>query len=306
MGEAHLAYIEEAGKAAMLAATDPMPDDRGQMAVFMDEQIRAHGSERYIWGSLMHYMANYIPRTTLNRTGLSWDDYLLSDLENPKRADYRINVFTTAASMRPEQIAWVKENLQKDGRVLVFVNGAGFCYGDGFEANIRELTGMTVKVDLEDHVDRRFVAVGDDPLSEGVEDLLSGYAGPTFYVDDPEATPRGMLTGTDTVGGAVKRFAGWTSVYISLLGGFTPRLLRNLAEEAGVTPIGPEDDVTYAGNGFVVVHALRSGEKTVRWTRESDLFDLALGETVARGVESYTFPMEAMETRWFRRRPVEE
>jgi hypothetical protein len=95
-------------------------------------------------------------------------------------------------------------------------------------------------------------------------------------------------------------------VYISLLGGFTPRLLRNLAEEAGVTPIGPEDDVTYAGNGFVVVHALRSGEKTVRWTRESDLFDLALGETVARGVESYTFPMEAMETRWFRRRPVEE
>jgi hypothetical protein len=60
---------------------------------------------------------------------------------------------------------------------------------------------------------------------------------------------------------AVKRHPGWTGVYGSILGGFTPRLLRNLAREAGLTPVGPEDDVTFSGNGILTIHALKSGLK---------------------------------------------
>ena len=104
---------------------------------------------------------------------------------------------------------------------------------------------------------------------------------------------------------AVKRFPDWTSVYISRLGGFTPRLLRNLAKEANMTPIGPEDDVTYAGNGFLVIHALKSGEKTLRWQGKSDVIDLETGETIAHGVDTLTFPMKAKETRWFQRRSTQ-
>jgi hypothetical protein len=58
-----------------------------------------------------------------------------------------------------------------------------------------------------------------------------------------------------------KRHANWTSVYSALPGGFTPRFLRGLAREAGLASRDPEDDVTYAGNGFLSIHTLSDGEK---------------------------------------------
>ena len=188
--------------------------------------------------------------------------------------------------------------------MLVFVNAAGFSLGDGFEKNVRELTGMTVRCDLAKTGVYRFAsAASKDPLADGVENLLTESAGPMFYVDDPEATPLAMLSGTDKVGLAVKRFKDWTSVYVALPGAFTPRLLRNLGREAGLTPIGPENDATFAGNGFLVLHALASGEKSLTWKGRSDLIDLTTGTTVVTNSEQYSTKMNASETRWFRRQP---
>lgn len=85
------------------------------------------------------------------------------------------------------------------------------------------------------------------------------------------------------------------------MGSYNPRILRSLAAEAKLTPIGPEDDVTYAGNGLLVIHALPPGDKTLRWQGPCDVVDLTQGETVARQVESITIRMHAQEARWFQR-----
>ena len=88
------------------------------------------------------------------------------------------------------------------------------------------------------------------------------------------------------------------SVYSALPGGFTPQLLRGLAREAGSQPIGPQDDVTYAGNGLVVLHALRDGAKTIRWSGRYDVIDLTSNRRLAQAVEQFTFTAHACETRW--------
>lgn len=300
--DSYLAGVAEANKAAERAAQTPWGDDRGQIAVFCDEQIEDYATRRNIFGASLAMTGHNIAREALTRSGLTWDAYLLSDLDHPKRHDYRLNLFLSSPTITPRQVEWVKRHLQKDGRVLVFVNAAGYALGNRFEENIRELTGMTVRCDLTRPDVYRFTrASGNDPLADGIENLMTESAGPMFYVDDPEATPLAMLSGSDKVGLAVKRFKDWTSVYVALPGGFTPRFLRNLAREANLTPTGPEGDATYAGNGFLVLHALAPGEKTLTWTEPGDLFDLSNGVTVATNAVSYSFPMDALETRWFRR-----
>ncbi|MDZ4198738.1 MAG: hypothetical protein U1E27_05560, partial [Kiritimatiellia bacterium] len=102
-------------------------------------------------------------------------------------------------------------------------------------------------------------------------------------------------------GWALRRFENWTSVYISLPGAITPELVRNIVQEAGLKPIGPVGDMTTAGNGFVTLHALSNGEKTLQWDDLCDLTDLTSGE-IFSGIRSLSFPMKAGETRWFRKR----
>ena len=69
-----------------------------------------------------------------------------------------------------------------------------------------------------------------------------------------------------------------------------------------MVPVGPRENVTYAGNGFIVIHAMTAGEKTLRLEGKSDLFDITTGTTVTKGAESFAIKMEAFETKWFKRR----
>ena len=303
--EDHQKYIAEVRKAAAYAARSPLPADRAQVAVFVDERTVNYATTRQIYGPVINYVGHRFPRTALTRSGLTWDNYLLSDLTNPRRpTHYKMYVFLTSGTITPGQIAYVKNNLQKNGNVVIFLSSAGYCVGKPFEENAQELTGMKVFCDREKSGVYRYVATGKDPLADGVEDLFTESPGPLFYVDDPSATPLARLTGTDKVGLAVKRFPGWTSVYGSLLGGITPRLLRNLAAEARIIPVGPEGDATFSGNGIVTIHALSGGRKTLHWAEPSDVMDLTTGEIVARNVREWSLSMESRTTRWFQRTPT--
>ena len=300
----HLAYIKEACNAASSAVQPPWPQDRGQIAVFSDEEIGGYASRWQNYSQNQWYYGNYAARVPLDRSGLSWDHYLLSDLGNSAIPDYKMYLFLTSASLRPEQINYIQKNLQKKGKFLIFIHNAGWALGDGFEQNIQKLTDMRVKADLDNTKPQQLISTEDDSLSNGIGTIRMDYPGPLFYVEDSSAKTLACYAGTKKAGMAVKRNTGWTSIYIATLGGFNPQLLRNIAAEAAVNPIGPMDDVTYSGNGFLVIHALSAGEKTLRWSGASEIVDLITGETIAHIAESITFPMKYQETRWFHRKPA--
>jgi len=288
-----IASLQEARKAAEESARQPLPSDHGQLAVFCDEELPVFITSKENYGFYASVAGHYSARNALNLSGLSWDGYLLSDVDNPARPRYKINLFLSAASMSPEQIEWIEKNMQKNGNILVFVHAAGYSCGENFSRNIRRLTGMNI-------VEK----AGKEYRFDSLNALFERTKGPLFVVEDETATPITRLSGTDDVVIAVKRFPDWISVYISLPGGFTPSMLRQIAGLAGIIPVGPEGDATYAGNGFMVIHARTSGEKTLRWKGKSTLVDIETGAVAARNAEEYIFSMPAQTTKWFRRLPV--
>ena len=297
--------VKELAAAMSKAAKQPMPDDRAQMGVFIDDEMRNYAS--YDFSKGFNNLSVGIARVTLSRSGVTWDAYNLADLQNPKRAKYKVNMFLASPTISSEQIKWVKANLQKDGNVLVFVNAAGMCSDKGtFEENAFQLTGIKVKYapEVSSYYRIRPLPGINDKIAVGLKDnVLTEFKGPLIYVDDPEAIVFGEVTGNGKTGWAVKRFKDWTSVYISIAGAFTPELLRNIVREAGVEPLGPCNDVTSGGNGFITIHALFDGNKELRWQDKCDLMDLASGEII-KNVNTLSFPMKAGETRWFRKVPT--
>ncbi len=296
----HMKNISEIQKAAMMAAkTDST--DIAQIAVFVDESVGIYNTCPDIYSPKVNYQANFVPRIALDRSGVTWDSYLLSDLENPKLPDYKVYIFLSAAGLQQTQIQFIQHRLQRAGKVLLFLNNAGYFEAAGFTINIKKLTGMHIKQGDANSAQSRYIPVGSDRLSEGVENTIVESSGPVFFVDDSSATPLARISNTSKTGIAVKRLKGWTSVYSSLIGGVSPQLIRNMAMEAGIAPIGPLDEVVYAGNGLIVVHALKAGVKELNWGKDSRLIDMKTGKIVATNKHSITIKMCIHETRWFRK-----
>lgn len=301
--EGYRSAVAEIARASSNAAVLPMPDDNAQMAVFIDQRIEL--AVKYSYSRAISAMAVSMPiRTAFNRSGVSFDPYFLSDIDNPARPKYKVHFILTAPTITKKQIAWIQENLQKDGNVLVFCNAAGMSSTAGsFEENIRKLTGMTVRYEPAAVGIFRAVPIpGSDRMADGLKDNCEiMWDMPLFYIDDADAKVFGKIAGTDKAGWAVKRFKDWTSVYIAIAGNITPELIRSIVREAGITPIGPAGDVTTAGNGFISIHALSDGKKKLSLGRRSELIDLADNRSIPPAAE-LELPMRTGETRWFRRK----
>ncbi len=295
--------VKEMVAAMELAAKNPMPEDRGQIGVFIDDELRNYAAFGFCQS--LNNISVGLARLTLSRSGVSWDAYNLADLTNPKRAKYKVNLFLAAPTISAAQIEWVKQNLQKDGNIVIFVSSAGISSDKGtFVDNIVQLTGMKVKYNPEtsSHFRIKPLSGVNDKLAAGLKDnVLSETMQPLFYIDDESVVAFGEITGTGKTGWAVKRFKDWTSIYIAVPGAFTPELIRNIVREAGMEPIGPCNDVTYAGNGFITIHALSNGSKTLRLPSKCDLLDLASGKPAGKNIDTISFQMQAGETRWFRK-----
>lgn len=282
----------------------PVSDDWGQVAVFRDDLSQAYYSFFERHDHRLHHSA--ISIRGLSHSGLSWNSYLLSDLENPVRPHAKINLFSTATSLSEKQIQWIENNLQKNGNILVFIGDAGRIAPGGFEKNIHRLTGMRIKAHPEILVAYKLSPDRfDDPLSTGMPGNALWFRninGPLFLIEDPDAQPLALLSGTSFPAMSVKRHPNWTAVYLAGNSEYalTAEFLRKLATEAGIQPIGPEGDVTYCGNGFLAIHAVKPGRKEIFLKSASELTDLSTGEKVAEKTSSYSCYMNAGETRWFR------
>lgn len=303
--EASMQGIAEAVRAARLANDFPQPEDHGQIAIFCDEEIQDRTSRKEIFGAALSMVAYNLVRVPLSRSGVTWDAYLLSDLDNPKRAAYKINILLSAVSLTEKQVRWIEENLQKDGNIIIVINTMGT--PSDFSEITQRITGIRATVEPDKVGVRRFrSAKGENPLAYGWEYLHSETRSLLYSVRDSEATPLAYYTDGSRVGAAVKKAEAWTGIYIGLPGALTPTFLRGVAKQAGLTPIGPEGDATYAGNGFLTLHALTAGEKELQWQEPCDIYDLTKGEIIARNTRKISFVAKLHETRWFQKRPPEK
>ncbi len=294
--------IHEAAELAdHLASSPSIASDHPPIAVFLDERTIEAMSHENLAGLMTLQVSGNSARDPLSTSGVGYDPYLLGDLDHPDRSlDYPITIILGGVTITPEQVTWVEENLQQDGRIVVVMHAAGQTYAGGVSETAKRLTGIDVELTADEQVVYRLRAEGDDPLAEQIDYHLTETTGPKIVVTDAEATPIGTYLQTGETAAAVRRHDDWTGVYIAAPGALTPRLLRNLAVEAGVEPSGPEGDLVMAGNGVIVVHGMtKNPVKTLRWNDPCDLVDIASGEIVATDATSVSVEVPLGETRWF-------
>ena len=75
------------------------------------------------------------------------------------------------------------------------------------------------------------------------------------------------------------------------------KFVRETARAAGAHIYCDSDDNLYAGNGFVVIHAISPGAKTIHLPAPADVTDLFTGELLGRNVTEVSFAMDSFQTR---------
>jgi hypothetical protein len=208
----------------------------------------------------------------LNRSGVAWDSYLLSDL--PRLGNYRYFLFLNCFDITDEQKKFIDENLKKDGKVLVWVNAAGIIQNGDKSTfaqaiynlqGVSEVTGFTLK-QLPDGPLVTRMAASDNPLQRDITDGTmfgnSSIHGTRLAAQDGVAL--GRFNDSEQTSLAIKKFENWTSVY-SAAPTLPAALLRNIARLANVPVVNEaEGDVTYASKNLFAVHSLVGGKRVFR------------------------------------------
>jgi len=231
--------------------------------------------------SMIQYVAVDQSINQLNRTGVAWDSYLLSDL--PKLGNYRYYLFLNCFNLSASQRRYIDKNLKKDGNVLVWINSPGIIEDDKstfaqaiYDPNrVSEVTGFKLKQIPDGALTTRMLA-GNNPLQRGiVEGTPYGSStawgnatvnGTRFAAQDGVAL--GRFIDNDQTSLAVKHFANWTSIY-SAAPTLPAALLRNIAHLAKVPVVNDTNgDITYVSKNLFAVHSLVGGERIFNVDKE--------------------------------------
>jgi hypothetical protein len=318
-----LGKLKKLDEAALEADKRPAAD----IAVVLDDETFTYfGDGDPIFNAVMTAQKQW----ELAFMGAPWDFQMIHDMGNPKLRDYKLYVFLNTWRVTPEQRAAIHARLKRNGATAVWVYAPGYIGERKLSVeDMRALTGIKLAgndsagelhVDVSDysHPYTRGLSKGfaygtdvnvenikrwydhqiylKDPRDPGLKRDLPGFRiGPRFTADDPGAQVLGTLAGVDKPGLAVKKQAGWTSVYSSapLL---PAALLRNIARAAGCHIYSDAHDVVYAGSGYLGIYAPEGGTRTVRLPRRSRVVDALDGKVVAENAREFPLPMAPNST----------
>jgi hypothetical protein len=262
-----------------------------EIAVFVDDESLLYQSVRNdldvplifqqrLWG--------------LPRLGAPADYYLLQDLIEGRLKEYKLYVFLNAFRLDRARRDALKQQVQRDGRVALWIYASGYIAERPALENMTDLTGF--RFFAGEHAWGPMVHIVDytHPITRELsQDLFWGTnsrIAPVFHVADPEARVLGHAVyaqGRCRPGLAVKEHAGWTSVY-SAAPNLPPAVLRGVARHAGVHVYSDAGDVVYASPHLLSVHTVAGGERRLALPEAAEVvYDLFARQPVARGASEF-------------------
>ncbi len=233
----------------------------------------------------------------LARIGAPVGHYLVTDL--PRLKDRKVFFIMTSFAPTAQDRKAI-DALKRDGHVLVFLYAPGV-YRDGQldEKGMEELTGLRLRMTREAGAFSVKLA-GGQRMTEGLDGQSYGaqHSGfPLCYADDVAATVLGTLA-DGKPGLVVKAEKGWTSVFSSVPM-LPTRLMRNIAQYAGVHTYIDTEDVVWASKEMIGVCVKDAGKRTVRLPEKADVRDLYSGEIVGKDVDAFEADFTGRATRVF-------
>lgn len=230
----------------------------------------------------------------LPRTGAPFDTYLLQDLVEGRVKPYKLYIFLNAFRLDAARRAALKREMQRDGRVAVWIYAPGYIQDDLSLETMRDLTGFQfaigerpwgVMVNLLDFTHPITAGLPQD-LSWGTTSKLA----PIFYVQDQDARVLGQVVfseGQCQTGFAVKKFANWTSIY-SAAPNLPAPVLRGIARFAGVHLYSEAGDGLHASRDLLAVHTVSGGGRVFKLPRRAEIvYDLFENRAVVRNADQF-------------------
>jgi len=271
---------------------------RPEMAVFMDEK----SFHRFTpMTDFTNYSITFLT-PELPRVGVSYDHYLLSDIEAvPERKVY---LFQNAYDLTDAERETIN-SLKRDGKLLIFMYGAGSGrYGDAGSVEVdRNMTSELVGMEIawSDEKAKMILTPSFDSFTAlcnceefGIEEEAS----PVLSCIDPDAEQLAFYN-DGRCGLAIKKHENWTSVWCGVPSLPIP-FIREVCKDAGVHVYSESDDAFYAGRGYVTLHAKESGEKTIALPGKYSVEEILGGDFIADETDTLTFQLKQFETKCFR------
>lgn len=249
----------------------------------------------------------------LAASGVPYDMFYLRDfLKHPeKRSDYKTIIFLSALRLdAPARM--IVDGLKKSGRTLVFLYPAGLLSADkGLSA---ETASKVMGISITEYGRENLLLepTGQSPIVKGLEgclgisDLLcySCYPYcmedmPRYVVSDPDAEILGKYISDGKPGIALKKHPGWTGIYIGSPDGLSAALMHNIARSNGSFIAVDKPGVNLAmRDNFMSLHALRSGDYTVRFPKHGKIIDPVTEKILAENSDTAKVHLEAGQTLW--------
>lgn len=242
----------------------------------------------------------YRQREFLNRAGIPWKSYLLSDLlKHPRLLEHRAFLFLNLFKLNDRQRTFLREKVLTEGRTAAFVGPTGLLTPEGFSAEkASALLGWPMR-----ETDERIVLTAE--FADNLPAPWSGLADMSIGVS--RAFPP-ILVPSGKSGMALAVFKGRSEtavvcerrqdhgIFWSAAPGLTPPVLRAFAEFANLSVVSRSDDALYVGCGFVGLHAQGDGQRVIDLPRPYAVRELFTGKTWPPGTRQITLDLQSGQT----------
>ena len=222
----------------------------------------------------------------LGHMGAPFDFLRLEDLAIAR--PYKLYIFLNPYYLDKEKRELIEEVIHQKGKTALWSYAAGFARDTLSDENCCDLTKIKVVSQNKEEARAIEIVDFDHPITRGIEEgfvFQEEYPlGPVFYADDPEARVLGVIGENKLAGLVVKEKEEIKTVYCATR--FLPaRLLRNIGRWAGVHIYIEEEEGIYTNKSFFSLHTNLSGEKTIRFPRKTDVYDVFEEKQIAEGVD---------------------
>lgn len=260
----------------------------------------------------------------LPRVGAPVDYYYHDDFALENMPKYKMYIFFNTLSLSDKDRKAILNKLNREKAVAVWMYAPGVVNPDktpSFSTEyMKELTGFSMEM-LNERFDAKFRATDrNHPITReldarkiygafdrkrimafGDNDRArwDSYLYPLFYASDENAENIAtfVLNGKPAI--SVGKNGDFTSVYYGSKN-IDCNTIRSLAKFAGCHIYSDSNDVVYANDNYVTIHASESGAKTIRFKQKSNIYEVYENKCYGKNVDEITFDMVFGQTKTFR------
>ena len=267
---------------------------------------------------------DYFRTSDIHRIGAPVDYYFHDDMANPDMLDYKLYVMLNSYCLTEEEREAVYAKARKNHATVLWMYAPGFIDPESEKAldvkNIEKTTGFKTKI-LDRTIFPRFKVDPDShpATSLGYSDKIYGYidrnvhsniwttyselytdfANPGFVIEEAsDIEVLGRYCASGEIAYALKECDGFVSAYCCTQV-LRSDLIASLAKYSGCHIFTTSEDVLYANENFVAIHASFSGKRTIDFKKACSPYELYEEKTYGENVLSFELDIKLGQTKMF-------